>query len=71
MRPTDTHASPRRTLRVYPICCTSAYCGRVDCTGCPNLPILSEFKQWIASTGAVVTDPIWSPLVYTVPQVKP
>lgn len=52
-------------LRVYPACCTSAYCGRVDCTGCRNLSVLQDFKAWVAAHDAVVTDPIWCPLVYT------
>lgn len=56
-----------RLIRVYPTACTSAYCGRTECTGCPNLPALIEFKSWVARTGAVVDDPIWCPLVYTVP----
>jgi hypothetical protein len=54
------------TTRVYPACCRSAYCGRLDCTGCRNKPILDEFKAWVAATGAVKSDPIWCPNVYTV-----
>ena len=56
-----------RTMRVYPICCTSAFCGRLECSGCRNWPLLTEFKAWVAHTGAKVTDPIWCPRVYTVP----
>lgn len=55
----------RPELRVYPACCTSAYCGRIECTGCPNLPVLNEFKAWRDRTAAVVTDEVWTPLVYT------
>ena len=58
------------TLRVYPMDCTSAFCGRGDCTGCRNLPVLEEFKSWVKATRAVVTDKIWCPLVYTVPKEK-
>lgn len=59
----------RDRVRVYPVCCTSEYCGKgsESCPTCPNFPILSEFKSWVARTGAVVTDPVWCPLVYTVP----
>jgi hypothetical protein len=51
--------------RVYPVCCTSAHCGKTDCTGCKNLPVLAEFKAWVEKTGAKVTDPVWCPNVYT------
>lgn len=55
---------PKQT-RVYPVGCTSAYCGRVECTGCPRKPILDEFNAWVARTEAIVDDPIWCPTVYT------
>jgi len=54
-------------MRVYPSCCTSAFCGKTECAGCSNLPILQEFKSWVKATGAEVTDPIWCPNVYSVP----
>lgn len=54
-------------IRKYPSCCTSAYCGRIDCVGCPNEPVLSEFNDWVSRTGARCVDPIWSPLFYEVP----
>lgn len=54
-----------KKVRVYPSCCTSAFCGRLECSGCRNLPILTEFKDWVKKTGAIVTDPIWCPSVYT------
>ena len=56
-------------MRVYPIACTSMYCGTggAKCRTCPNGPALEEFKAWVQRTGARVTDPIWCPLVYTVP----
>jgi len=50
--------------RVYPACCTSALCGRLDCRGCPNLPVLEAFQLWVRSTRAKVADPIWCPTVY-------
>jgi len=53
-------------IRVYPTCCTSAFCGKTECEGCKNKPILDDFKAWRDRTGAVVTDPIWCPLVYTI-----
>lgn len=55
--------------RIYPICCTSAYCGGggEDCKTCPNGPALQEFKDWVQKTGAKCADEIWSPLVYRTP----
>ena len=52
-------------LRVYPFCCTSAYCGRARCQGCSNEPTLRAFKAWVARAGARVENPVWCPLVYT------
>mgnify|MGYP007063694626 CR=1 FL=1 len=52
-------------LRVYPTCCTSAYCGRLSCEGCQNKPALDEFKAWRDRTQAERTDPTWCPTVYT------
>ena len=59
-------ARNRRKIRVYPTCCTSAFCGSGPdkCPTCPNQPTLQAFKQWVADNNAVVSDPIWSPLVY-------
>lgn len=53
------------TTRVYPSCCTSAYCGRSKCDGCRNLPILEDFKAWKERRAARAEDPIWCPNVYT------
>jgi hypothetical protein len=50
--------------RTYPQGCTSAFCGRTDCTGCPKLPQLEAFKAWRERTAAVQADHIWSPNVY-------
>ena len=50
---------------VYPKCCTSAFCGRLVCDGCPNLSILRDFEAWRARTAAVQTDPVWCPSVWT------
>ena len=60
----DRHT--RTEERFYPSCCTSAYCGRIDCEGCDNKPINDEFKAWVARTGAEPVDPIWCPLIYRV-----
>jgi hypothetical protein len=30
--------------RTYPMCCTSMYCGRIDCTGCHHLPRLEAYR---------------------------
>lgn len=54
------------TTRVYPMSCTSAYCGKgaESCPACPHFPAFQEFKEWVRKTDAIVTDRIWSPLVY-------
>ena len=31
----------------YPTCCTSAFCARTECDGCPNKPALDDFKAWV------------------------
>ncbi len=51
--------------RKYPIGCTSAYCGRIDCEGCSDEPVLAEFKAWQQRTAAARKDPIWSPRFWT------
>jgi hypothetical protein len=30
----------------YPMCCTSMYCGRTDCTGCRYLPRLKAYRAY-------------------------
>lgn len=52
--------------RVYPQCCTSAFCGRGgdDCLTCLNRDVHEEFLAWVERTKASVTDKIWCPLVY-------
>ena len=39
-------ANPLTAVRVYPACCTSMYCGKSECGGCRNEPVLREFKAW-------------------------
>jgi len=56
--------------RVYPIQCTSAFCGSLECNGCSNERELTEFREWVRKTGAIKKDPIWCPLIYSVPQKK-
>ena len=52
--------------KLFPICCTSAYCGKINCPiSCKNLAELTKFKAWVEATSAIKTDPIWCPLVYT------
>mgnify|MGYP006316612917 CR=1 FL=1 len=51
--------------RAYPTCCTSAFCGRIDCTGCRNLSVLEDFKAWVKRHEAVCEDPVWCPTVFT------
>jgi len=62
-----TNEAPEK--RVFPTCCTSAYCGRTECDGCPNVSILNNFKAWREQTAAVRTDPIWCPSVWTATKV--
>jgi len=57
--------------RVYPSCCTSAFCGREACAGCRHEPVLAAFKAWRERTKAVVTDPIWCPTVWTATRGAP
>jgi len=52
-------------IRVYPLCCQSAQCGRLNCDGCRNLPVLTEFKQWVKDTEAKQEDPVWGPSIWT------
>jgi hypothetical protein len=54
-----------KTTRVYPACCTAAYCGRLECNGCPNSSILADFKAWRERTAAICEDPVWCPSVWT------
>jgi len=55
-----------RALRTrhYPQCCTSAYCGAVDCGGCECEPILREFKSWRDRTKAKQPDQILYPTTW-------
>lgn len=53
-----------RETRVYPMCCTSAYCGKTNCEGCRNKETLDKFNEWKDRTNAQCADPIWCPTVY-------
>lgn len=56
----------KKETRIYPTCCTSMYCGEVECPdNCKNLKYLNEFKQWVKEHNAIVEDKIYSPCVYT------
>jgi len=61
--PTNTESRAGET-RVYPACCTSAYCGRSACDGCPNLPTLQAFKAWRDARAARQEDATWAPSVW-------
>lgn len=52
--------------RIYPLCCTSMYCGRTmpDCLDCHYYQFLEDFNSWKERTGAVCADPVWCPRVY-------
>jgi hypothetical protein len=60
----EEYQDPR--VRVYPTCCTSAFCGKgpESCPDCPNHLFLREFKRWVEVHAAEVSDPVWCPLVY-------
>lgn len=61
----------RTETRLYPTCCTSNYCDKIDCpTTCANLQKLQEFKAWKKRTNAVCADPIWSPNFYVAQDQK-
>lgn len=62
--------SQSETKRIYPSCCTSAYCGSGSdkCPTCPNWPRLKEFNDWVERTGAKPACEIWSPNVYVIPK---
>ncbi len=53
-----------QAVRIYPSCCTSMFCGRSECEGCKNEPILRDFEAWREATKAVRNDPIWCPTVW-------
>jgi hypothetical protein len=52
--------------RMYPMCCTSMYCGRgpESCPSCENWPTLRAFKGWRDEHKATRPDEIWSPLFW-------
>ena len=54
----------KKQIRTYPSCCTSAYCGKASCDGCPNKPTLDEFNTWKKATNAKRPDYIWAPTVW-------
>lgn len=60
----------KRELRLYPSCCTSAYCGSCEpaCRTCDNREVKDEFTRWRKATAAVCEDPIWCPRVYVATQ---
>ena len=58
--------------RVFPTCCTSAYCGKLKCPAdCRNLSTLEDFKKWKEETAAECADPVWCPSVYTATRPRP
>jgi len=56
----------KKETRIYPICCTSAYCGGGgdDCLTCRNKKELDSFNEWVERKQAICPDKIWSPLFY-------
>ena len=53
-----------KETKLYPLCCTSMYCGREDCKGCESKPIKDDFESWRERTNAYKPDPIWCPRVW-------
>lgn len=49
---------------VYPVACTSAYCGRLACDGCPHRGALLAFEVWRQLRAAECADSVWCPTVY-------
>jgi len=45
-------SSEKMIQRTYPICCTSMYCGRTDCTGCRCLPRLEAYRAYAKQVSA-------------------
>lgn len=50
--------------KTYPTCCTSAFCARTECAGCPHKPTLDNFKAWVEANNAAPACRIFSPRVY-------
>lgn len=52
--------------RHYPVSCLSMMCGKTgqECNGCQHKSAKDEFNQWVTSTQAVRTDPVWNPSYY-------
>ena len=50
--------------KMYPTGCLSASCGKIDCTGCEQKPLLDEFKQWVKDHDAKRVDPVWVPNIW-------
>jgi len=53
-----------RLRAVYPRCCTSAYCGRIECEGCTYKKNLDAFNAWVTEHDARCVDSVWAPLLY-------
>ena len=47
------------STRVYPLDCTSAYCGKgpEPCPSCRHYPALVEFKRWSEEPARLHLDP--------------
>ena len=56
----------KRETRIYPMCCTSAYCGGGgdDCLTCQFKGELDSFNEWVERKQAICPDEIWCPLFY-------
>lgn len=52
-------------VRISPACCTSAYCGKVECGGCRNEPTKLAWDAWKKAAKAVKEDPVWCPTAWT------
>jgi len=63
--PKTTQKSPRKWEIKSLEKQASAFCGRSECEGCPNLPALEDFKRWVKSKDAVCEGEVWCPTVWT------
>lgn len=52
--------------RMYPQCCTSAFCGGggEDCLTCRFADQKNKFDEWATDNKAIQPDMIWSPSLY-------
>jgi hypothetical protein len=55
---------PTMETKSYPSCCTSSFCGSLNCEGCRHQPTLLAFRRWVREHDAKPADPVWSPNLF-------